>query len=661
MSALERYSSPEINSEAIVQEATPDIQSENKADVEDLGEKSRSVFLMDKDEMTDSTHNWCRPRAIETHYIPLLLVLIATVFTFAGSWTCTYFIGATTGLTGNYYGLWTLEGTDGKCHPWDNLVLSYSLGDYHLKAARALSMTAMILGISLLTAMSQALKCHFVNWGVGLALFALFITALARSYEYNVWTIFFFLLYVVLVLIVRSIFVHPVLRAISSRGSKYIAFLLILNSALTILTLLVLNSDFCQCYRLIDKKLEGGFDPSLDPCENTCEFGPAGISIIFGAAAWLLAGLAVVEFGVQPKDFVKEESARFGGFGQGSSTTKALEDILKATKVPKKVTEISKFGAPQAVDLGKKVTTHATLIVGHLSETNAFEECVVGPMDGEENDCRGELPAKKEDLQRILEDKDDDFQWTSCQKICCDFRVTERTKKEKTLFWCFRFVLVAVYALFAFSVVMLVGSRYENGVAESSPSTTPSFVTNVTCAFNPLHPRASFMTYTSPEAAAMDNMAIAHCGPCGYCSNIEDIKAFVTTRKTVTAELKKCGKTAVIGTTDNLHDCVKDKVGFTDDCRTCWVENIECNAKRCLFSCMMTLFTGSLHQNSVPQAGDIGSLNRCLNCDEKRCGTSFVTCSGVARRRLGIRSDIERHPDELCPHVKFDWTTYFEK
>jgi hypothetical protein len=33
----------------------------------------------------------------------------------------------------------------------------------------------------------------------------------------------------------------------------------------------------------------------------------------------------------------------------------------------------------------------------------------------------------------------------------------------------------------------------------------------------------------------------------------------------------------------------------------------------------------------------------------------------VARRRLGIRSDIERHPDELCPHVKFDWTTYFEK
>jgi hypothetical protein len=569
--AAEKYSLSEVNSEAIEPEASPENQPENKADVEDLDENRRSVFLMDKGEMKESTQNWCCPHGIDTHSIPLLLVLIATVLTFAGSWTCSYFNGAITGFTGNSYGLWTLEGTDGKCHPWDTLFFSYSVGDY-LEAARALSMAAMVLGMSLLTAMSQALKCHFVSWSVGLAWFALFITALARSYEYNVWTIFFFLLYVVLVLIVRSLFVHPVHRAISSRGSKYIAWLLIFNTALTILTLLVLNSDFCKCYRLTNEKLEGRLDPSLDPCESECKLGPAGISIIVGAAAWLLAGLSVLKFGVQPKD------------------------------------------------------------------------------------C-----AKNEDSQRILEDEEDDFQRTFCQKICCDFRETEKTRKEKTLFWCFRFAFVAVYALFVFAVVILVASRYENGEAERSPSTTPSFVTNVTCAFNPLDKSAPFMTYMTPEAAAMDNMVIAHCGPCGYCSNMEDIKAFVMTRETAVIELKKCGKTAVMRSTDDLYNCVKDKVGFTDDCCTCWVENMICDTKRCLFSCMRTLFSGSLHQNSVPQARDIGRLNQCLNCDEKRCGAPFLTCTGVARRRLGIQSDIERNPDEICPHVKFNWTTFFEQ
>jgi hypothetical protein len=658
--AAEKYSLSEVNSEAIEPEAPLEIQPENKADVEDLGENRRFVFLMDKDEMKESTQDWCCPHGIDTHSIPLLLVLIATVLTFAGSWTCSYFNGATTGFTGNSYGLWTLEGTDGKCHPWDTLFFSYSLGDY-LEAARVLSMTAMILGISLLTAMSQALKCHFVSWSVGLAFFALFITSLARSQEYNIWTLFFFFLYVVLVLIVRSLFIHPVHRAISSRGSKYIAWLLILNFVLTILTLLVLNSDFCQCYRLTNEKLEGRLDPSLDPCKNKCELGPAGTVIIIGAAAWLLAGLAVFKFGVQPKDFVTEESARFGGYRGGSITTKALEDVSKAAKVPEKVVEISKFGAREAVNLGKKATTYATVLVGYPSDTNAFEEGGVGQMTGEENAGDEKLPAKNEDLHRILEEKDDDFQRTCCQKICCDFRVTERTRKEKTLFWCFRFALVALYAVFVIAVVISVGSRYENGAAENSPSTTPNFITNVTCAFNPLDPSAPFVTYMSPEKAAMDNMTIAHCGPCGFCSNMEDIEAFVTTRKTITAKIKECGQTAVLGSTDDLHDCVKGKVNFTDDCRTCWVKNIECDTSRCLFTCMKTMFTGAMSKNSASQGGDIGRLNWCLNCDERRCGTAFVTCTGVARRRLGIRSDIDRNADEICPLVKqFGWTTYFE-
>jgi hypothetical protein len=75
---------------------------------------------------------------------------------------------------------------------------------------------------------------------------------------------------------------------------------------------------------------------------------------------------------------------------------------------------------------------------------------------------------------------------------------------------------------------------------------------------------------------------------------------------------------------------------------------------------MRTLFTGFMSNNNVPGAGDDGWLNQCLQCDEKLSGPAFVTCSGVARRRLGIESEIERNPEEQCPAVDVDWVTYFE-
>jgi hypothetical protein len=562
------------------------------ANVEDFSYE-RSFFSVDKDEMKDNTQTWCCPNGIETHTISLLLVLIATAFTFAGSWDCTYFQGATTGLAGKNYGLWTLQGIDGTCQPWDVLFSSNSLDNY-LEAARALSMTAMILGLSLLTALSQALKCHVVTWGAGVAFFVLFVVSLLTSQKFNVWATFFLLLYVVLAMICRSLFIH---RAMSSRASKCIAWLLILNFLFTITTLLTLNSDFCQCSRLDNEKLEGRLDPSLDPCDNPCTLGPAGVTIMYGGAAWLLSGLAVLKFGVQR----------------------------------------------------------------YPSEMNADKEDGVTERTDEESDGDEELSERYQGLQQILkdDDDDDDFRRTCSQEICCDFRGIERTRTETTFWvWCFRFALVALCVVFGLVLVVLVGSRYENRAAERSPSTTPSFVTNVVCSFNPLDPSVPFTTYPSPEAAKADSMTVAHCGPCAYCSNLEDIKTYVTTRDTVTIEAKKCGKAAVLGLMDELQECLEDRVGFSDECRTCWVENMECDAKSCLLTCIKTLFTGGSKENNVPQAGDKGWLNRCLQCDERRCGTAFVTCSGTARRRLGIRSDIERNPDEICPHVEFDWNNY---
>jgi hypothetical protein len=66
-----------------------------------------------------------------------------------------------------------------------------------------------------------------------------------------------------------------------------------------------------------------------------------------------------------------------------------------------------------------------------------------------------------------------------------------------------------------------------------------------------------------------------------------------------------------------------------------------------------------MSNNTVPGVGTQGWLNQCLQCDEKLSGTAFVTCSGAARRRLGITSEIERNPEQQCVSVGVDWATYF--
>ena len=75
---------------------------------------------------------------------------------------------------------------------------------------------------------------------------------------------------------------------------------------------------------------------------------------------------------------------------------------------------------------------------------------------------------------------------------------------------------------------------------------------------------------------------------------------------------------------------------------------MENTAKKCLSTCLRTLFSGFMTDNNVPGAGVQGWMNQCLFCDEKMSGPAFVTCSGVARRRLGIFSEIERNPEEQC-------------
>jgi hypothetical protein len=45
--------------------------------------------------------------------------------------------------------------------------------------------------------------------------------------------------------------------------------------------------------------------------------------------------------------------------------------------------------------------------------------------------------------------------------------------------------------------------------------------------------------------------------------------------------------------------------------------------------------------------------------DEAICGPEFVPCSGATRRRMNIKSDIERPLYQQCIHQDANWTVIF--
>jgi len=163
-----------------------------------------------------------------------------------------------------------------------------------------------------------------------------------------------------------------------------------------------------------------------------------------------------------------------------------------------------------------------------------------------------------------------------------------------------------------------------------------------------------FKTFESTENATADNFTtIAHCGECGACSNPHDIQIYGETNDSLFKSTLTCAKHSILGGKKSLRKCMKEHVGFTDGCNECWVENIMCDRRLCLFTCIwQEMMFGPVNSD---KSGGQQSLNRCTECDEKRCGPAFVKCAGVNRRRAGIRSEFERKDSEVCRSVDVGW------
>ena len=154
------------------------------------------------------------------------------------------------------------------------------------------------------------------------------------------------------------------------------------------------------------------------------------------------------------------------------------------------------------------------------------------------------------------------------------------------------------------------------------------------CGYDHIH-------YETIEEAHRNNTKILGCGPCGACSNEHDVHIYWQTRNNLTKVSRVCAVKSLLSEKWG-EKCMKEQVGFTDDCNKCWMENIKCDRENCKWVCLWSLIINE------PYVDDDEKLNACLQCDEDKCGPAFKKCAGANRRRSCIASDIMRDEALIC-------------
>ena len=152
--------------------------------------------------------------------------------------------------------------------------------------------------------------------------------------------------------------------------------------------------------------------------------------------------------------------------------------------------------------------------------------------------------------------------------------------------------------------------------------------------------------YKAADIHLAKQKTILHCGKCGACSNINDIKEYYRTRETMTKISRSCAFKLInpINGRKKAQKCMIKKTNLSEKCLDCWLDNMECTKKNCLFKCLLATITTS------------SSLyNECLKCDENKCGKEFLKCAGANRRNSGIITDISREKEEICPHSSINF------
>jgi hypothetical protein len=194
--------------------------------------------------------------------------------------------------------------------------------------------------------------------------------------------------------------------------------------------------------------------------------------------------------------------------------------------------------------------------------------------------------------------------------------------------------------------VVLTGDPYTGGGKKIDGTDSAAVGPSSVCALRYVDKgrrRYEIKTFRDERGALSGGYMITHRGPCGTCSTLKDLAAYLRHRD-LTYRVRKCSLRI---TRNGIMECLAG-IGFTETCAATWYYNVRNTARHCLGACLASWITNE------PLNNPDGSLNGCIRCDEEKSGPIFKYCAGRTRRNSGIVSEIGRRDGEISP-IRHDY------
>lgn len=185
--------------------------------------------------------------------------------------------------------------------------------------------------------------------------------------------------------------------------------------------------------------------------------------------------------------------------------------------------------------------------------------------------------------------------------------------------------------------------------------------TGTMCAWDEPGPNATIKEFDSVQAVNDANYKVVHCGSCGACSNWNDLQLQYTSRRVLAGITKKCAQKSIFIKSNSSDDndpvvqCNHLQVGFTMPCSKAWAWDEVHTKNHAIFTFIQANIANSFSDMEVTFQ-DI----TMATIDEALSGPTFVPWVGATRRRMDIKSDIQRPISQQCTAARENnWTEIF--
>ncbi len=146
-------------------------------------------------------------------------------------------------------------------------------------------------------------------------------------------------------------------------------------------------------------------------------------------------------------------------------------------------------------------------------------------------------------------------------------------------------------------------------------------------------------TYGALGLAERARATITHFGPCGACSSLSNLAVYAR-NPDLTQPVRQCGLEGITEGAEANIQCLMD-IGFDRPCAQIWYYNTKHTREECTRICFELL--------EEPYHNADGTLNDCLQCDERESGDVFKAIAGRTRRNTGLASALCRPCSEVRP------------